>query len=292
VQLLSLTPNAFTAVQEALVEKIADQVVGVFVREAQVASDLMLERERATRAEVEARNVGLQQAAESRELFLSMVSHELKTPLTAIFSFANILARNTTDNLSDRQMQQLRVIQRNSILLNLLINDLLDVTRLESGAFSIVYSDTTVELMVDEVSQNMTPVLDEKNQTLELELSDGSQVITVDRARIVQALSNLVSNASKYSNRDTEIRIKSWINADKCHIEIHDTGIGMSEQELAAIMNPFVRVDSEYVRSVGGTGLGLYIVKSVVNAHGGDITLASTQGEGTVGHLWVPVERL
>ena len=289
-QLLAVRPHAFTSAHEALVEKIADQVVGVFVHEAQVASELMLERERATRAEVEAKNIGLQHAAKSRELFLSMVSHELKTPLTAIFSFANILARNTTDNLSERQMQQLRVIQRNSILLNLLINDLLDGTRLETGSFSVVYSDSTLDSLVDEVVQTMTPITTEKNQKLTVINSAGSQTISVDRTRVVQALCNLVSNASKYSNRDTEITVESWISGGKCHIEIRDSGIGMSEQDLAMIMNPFVRVDSEYVRNVSGTGLGLYIVKSVVDAHGGEISLTSASGEGTVAHIWIPTE--
>ena len=238
--------------------------------------------------ELTAANRDLQELVRNRSEFLSTVSHELKTPLTCIAAFADILNRNGADNLTARQKKHLAVVRRNASRLRVLTNDLLDVSRVHSGTFRIEPKVFDVVALMKELVENFRPTVSERGQRLNLSLPTGPIWINVDPIRISQAVLNLLSNACKYSGRGEQIAVTVNMADDTLELTISDTGMGISNPDQLRLFTSYFRADNAETRAVSGTGLGLVIVKSIIEMHGGTIQLDSEPGQGTTVSIRLP----
>jgi signal transduction histidine kinase len=198
-----------------------------------------------------------------------------------MLAFTEILTRNKQGNLVENQMEYLNILDRNGRRLNVLIGDLLDVSRVDAGTLILDHSDFDATELIDELARSFEPLLEMKSQTLEIKVDDGPLLVTADRERMAQVISNLLSNASKYTPDGGALGIGLWAEADELHFRIRDNGIGISEADQKQLFTSFFRADNEATRAVPGTGLGLVVVKGIVNQHGGDITVQSETGAGT-----------
>jgi two-component system, chemotaxis family, sensor kinase Cph1 len=237
---------------------------------------------------LESENSKLQQINEARSEFLSTVSHELRTPLTSMISFSDIVRRNREGNLSERQMDQLGHISDGGHRLNALIDDLLDVSRSETGHFELELMPFDIGKLLQEVSISSKSIFDEREQSLEVVNLDTTVQIHGDRVRIAQALGNLLTNASKYSGDSAVTTLTVTIESDMVRIEVRDQGIGISASDQVNMFIPFFRANNADTRKESGTGLGLVIAKTIVESHGGRVTLESEEGAGTTVRIYLP----
>jgi signal transduction histidine kinase len=223
----------------------------------------------------------LKVANEAKTRFLATVSHELKTPLTSISAFTDIIKKNRAGNLGERELKQLNVISRNVHRLNLLINDLLDLTRIDAGTLVLENDDFQVSDLLRDMSAMFDPILSRRNQRLTVQDGSSGRWLTGDRDRLEQVVTNLVTNASKFSPEGSAVEMNVDVGEGQLHLAVTDSGVGIPEESQAQIFDAFFRVENEETRSVSGTGVGLYITASVVRLHGGEISVESRFGEGT-----------
>jgi signal transduction histidine kinase len=265
-----------------LLDRVADQIAPA------IQNARMFAQERELRERLDQQNQDLIEAQAARKVFLSTVSHELKTPLTIISGFVDLLKDNAGGNLDEEQVETLGIIRRNASRLSLLINDMLDITRLDAGTFRVDPVDFDAIELVEEVSASFQGILEEKVQALAMDCPGQPIWLRADRNRIAQVVSNLISNASKYSPQGSEIRLSCAVTGERLEISVRDRGIGISPKDQQKLFTPFFRVDNEETRKVSGTGLGLVIAKSIAELHGGEIALESAPGEGTTVRLKLP----
>lgn len=252
---------------------------------------LLLERQKAlqeAQEQINGRNRELTRVNDDRDRFLSTVTHELKTPLTSLLVFADVLSNNRSGKLSPRDIQYLHAIQRNGRRLETLIGDLIDVSNARSGTFKLFYSRFDARAMLDEFRQGFTPVLAEKQQWIELSCEGGHMAVVADRDRLIQVMSNLVANAAKFSPSGTRVRVSASLFNGKLSVSVSDQGPGIPQGEAQQLFQAFHRVDNELGRKVPGTGLGLYVCRIIVGLHGGTIELKSAPGGGTEVAWWIP----
>ncbi len=282
----SLHENVFKADHLEIANQLADQVSGALINA--LSHEAALEAEK-RRAESEARSRELKRIDEGRSLFLSTVSHELKTPLTSLTAFTYLLKKNQTSNLTERQIGQIDAVQRSARRLEVLINDLLDVSHLEAGELTLIM--TTFELgdLASEIASHLKPMYLTKSQSLNVEFRGQEVWVVADRVRIGQVLTNLLTNSSKYSNPETEITLRIVLKGEAVSISVEDHGIGMSSETQSKLFTPFFRSDDEITQSVPGSGLGLSIVKRIIELHDGSVAVTSEPGVGTKVNVLVPI---
>jgi two-component system phosphate regulon sensor histidine kinase PhoR len=285
----SRTASAYSQADLDALEMIAALVAGAVANAGRAAAELDLSEHRDLVLRLEADTRDLQAAREERTHFISNVSHEFKAPLTAVVAFADILARNRERTLTEKQLEHIRTIQRNASRLNLMVTDLLDMTRIDSGTFSLRKSRTDACAIADEVVQGIRPTLARKKQRLVLIKGRDHVPVLADHDRLAQILTNLLDNASKYSEERKELRLSVHVNGEWLHLSVEDQGVGIPPSALADVFRPFFRVDNESTRSVPGTGLGLAIVKRIAEMHGGSVDIKSVPGRGTTVHAALPV---
>jgi signal transduction histidine kinase len=281
----SIDPEAYGAEELELATRIAAQVTNAIANSLLYEQALQLAEEREARARLDAENRELQRINEAKIAFLSTVSHELRTPLTSMMAFTDILKRNKQQNLSEKEISHLEVIRRNGRRLGLLIGDLLDVSRIDAGALKLEMSEFEARELVRELYESFQPLLDRKQQSMALILPDEDVTAFADRDRIAQVVSNLMSNASKYSGESTQTTVKMEADEDMVRISVTDQGIGISEEDQKQLFTSFFRADNEATRSEPGTGLGLVIVKGIIEMHRGQIRIESEIGKGTTVHI-------
>lgn len=211
--------------------------------------------------------------------FVSTVSHELRTPLTSIRGALGLVASGALGELGAEAREMIGVAERNSVRLINLINDILDIERLESGRMEMSPTRTTMKSIIDRSLENVETLADQEGITLEVRSADG--MLLADEDRIVQVLINYLSNAIKFSPRGAAVTVTSeqrdgWI---ECTVE--DRGTGISAEAQRKLFQRFERVDASDSRRRGGTGLGLAISKAIVMHHGGSIGLRSEEGKGS-----------
>lgn len=213
--------------------------------------------------------------------FVSMVSHELRTPLTSIKGYVDLIVDGEAGEINDIQREFLQIVQENSDRLVSLINDMLDISRIESGRVHLKIEPLEIADVVQGVLDTFRTYADQQGVTLHSHIARNLPRVAADRDRVGQVLMNLVSNAIKYSPGGGSVTVAAKRRGDKVHLEVTDTGIGISEENQRQLFTKFFRVDSSLTREIGGTGLGLSIVKSVVELHGGEIWVVSKEGEGS-----------
>lgn len=236
-------------------------------------------------------------ANRSKNEFISFVAHELKNPMTSIRGYTDLLKGGQMGPVSDMQVQFLGTIRTNVDRMTRLVTDLSDVARIESNQLRLELSPIPVQRVIDETLRAIQAQITEKNQTLMMEIEEGLPMIYADHIRMVQVLTNLVSNAHKYTPdggtiwvgaRSESFTDESGKTQDVVHHWVRDTGIGMSPDELQQLFQKFFRTQRGKDMAQG-TGLGLTITKNLVERHGGSIWVESEVGHGTAFHFTVPV---
>jgi signal transduction histidine kinase len=236
------------------------------------------------------RDVSSERAAERMKTeFVHMVSHELRTPLTSINGYVDLFLDGEFGFLSDEQRQYLQVVRNNGSHLLSLINDLLDVARMTSGAVKLERHELELGSLAESVAQTLRPQVDTRKQRLSVDVPGDLPRVLGDPGRVRQILMNLVSNAHKYTPQGGSLVVSARRAGDMVRIDVVDTGIGLSAADQAQLFTRFFRADNPTAKLVGGTGLGLVITRCLVEAHGGEISLASAPGEGSTFSFTLPV---
>ncbi|MBN2026275.1 MAG: GAF domain-containing protein [Actinobacteria bacterium] len=221
--------------------------------------------------------------------FISIVSHELKTPLTSIKGFVRLIAAGRVGPVTGKQRHYLDVVQKQTESLTLLINDLLDLSRIEAGIIEVCRKPLMLSEVIGGVVQQLDNLAHEKHITLRVEMAEDLPMISGDYARLGQVFMNLIHNAIKFTPQGGDIRVKAISTGGHCLVKISDNGIGISAQDLPRIFDKFYQVDSSSTRRQSGTGLGLSISRQLVTAHGGEMWVNSTKGKGTTFSLTLPL---
>lgn len=234
-------------------------------------------------------------AAESsnraKSTFLANMSHELRTPLNAIIGYSEMLEEEARDQSLGDLIPDLQKIQvAGKHLLNL-INDVLDLSKVEAGKIELFIETIEVADLIDDVVSTIQPLIDKNSNRLIIDISRGIGTIESDITRLRQCLFNLLSNACKFT-KDGEIRImvtkESIENKEWFHFSVSDTGIGMTDEQMGRIFDAFSQADLSTTRKFGGTGLGLAITRRLCQRMGGDVSVESKYGEGTTFTVSIP----
>lgn len=220
--------------------------------------------------------------------FVSLVSHELRTPLTSIKGYVDLLLDGDVGEVTEEQAEFLQTVKSNADRLVGLINDLLDVSRIESGKVELHRAPVDLVRLVRSASEALSPQISEKRQELSLDLDVDVLPVLADADRVIQIVTNLVSNAHKYTPAAGRITVRLRSEPGAVRIEIQDDGIGLAPEEQAQLFTKFFRANNRTTQEVGGTGLGLTITRSLVEMHGGEISVTSAPGEGSTFAFTLP----
>jgi len=223
--------------------------------------------------------------------FVSMVSHELRTPLTSVKGYIDLLLDGESGELSAGQQELLHVVQRNTDRLLVLVSDLLEAARLEAGRLDVRTASVDLVPVVNSVVAEMQVQTRERQQQVVVELPSLRPVVIGDPDRLHQILMNLVSNASKYSPIGTTIRITAQRRGDEVAVSVSDQGMGLSADDLHRVFDRFFRAKQPAMLNTTGTGLGLYITRSLVELQGGSMSVDSELGVGSTFTFTVPTAR-
>jgi PAS domain S-box-containing protein len=237
-------------------------------------------------AELREARLAAEAASAAKSDFLSSMSHELRTPLNAILGFAQLLVRDTREPLSARHKQRVEHILKGGEHLLRLINDILDLSRIEAGGISISTEPVSVADVLSEVDRTLQTLA--ARQTVQIEMAplpEGLPMVSADRTRLVQIVMNLGSNAVKYNRVSGTVRFEVSVPDERhVRISVQDTGIGIPADKQAIIFQPFQRAGQE-TGPIEGTGIGLVITKRLATLMQGDVEFESTPGVGS--HFWV-----
>jgi signal transduction histidine kinase len=212
-----------------------------------------------------------------KDEFVSSISHELRTPLTSISGYVELMLEEATD---DDTRAHLVIVERNADRLLALVTDLLFTARLQDGRLELERHEVQLEQLVREAIESARPRAESSAVTLSVELEDVPVLLGED-ARLAQLLDNLISNAIKFTPAHGKVTVRLRATGDTVCLEVTDTGIGISDAERERLFERFFRSQGALERQIPGTGLGLYISKAIVEAHGGRIAVQSAEGEGT-----------
>ncbi|HLF18963.1 MAG TPA: GAF domain-containing sensor histidine kinase [Candidatus Omnitrophota bacterium] len=224
--------------------------------------------------------------------FISAVSHELRTPLTSIKGYAAILITGKLGEIPEKVKERLEKINLHSDNLVNLINELLDISRIESGRVEMKMTEHDLRQTAENVHDLLTPQMKNKNINWELNVDKNVPNMIYDSSQVERIFINLVGNAVKFTPENGTISVKATWDKEKDLVEIgvSDTGIGIPEDDLGKLFSEFFRVDNKINQNVKGTGLGLALAKKIVEAHHGEIWVTSTVNQGTTFHFTLPVK--
>jgi PAS domain S-box-containing protein len=224
-----------------------------------------------------------QAATRAKSEFLAKMSHELRTPLNAIIGFTELMIEDKNDPPIERRARRLEKVHRNAKNLLSLINDILDISKVEAGKLSIDCEPIDVPELINEAVESAQPLVRSDRVDLRLHISDelrSRRHWRADGVRLRQVITNLLSNAAKFTESG-HIEVRAALEEEQLRIDVEDTGIGIAENDLALIFEEFQQVDSSSTRRAGGTGLGLSICRKLCRMMGGDVTATSRLGEGS-----------
>lgn len=227
---------------------------------------------------------------EEKTRFVAQVSHELKTPLTSVIAFTDILSKKSKTAMSSRQSQHLSIIKRNAEYLRLLVDDLIDMSQLETGNLKMEHEEVNLHKLLSDLQMSFGPIVESKQQTIEIEPFRNSFVLVGDQLRLLQVMSNVIANASKYSDAKTKIVVSVNTNVDTVSISVQDQGYGMTSEEKTKAFDKFYRGSSPQIQQQSGTGIGLAVSKSIVKAHGGSIRMEDAVPMGTRVIIQLPID--
>ena len=237
-----------------------------------------------------ARAVEHAQAADlAKSAFLATMSHELRTPLNSIIGFTGILLQGLVGPLNDEQKKQLGMVRESSSHLLDLINDVLDISKIEAGQLEVSRNPFDLGACLEKCMHGVRPLAAKRGLRLDLDLPTGIGAISSDRRRVEQVFINLLSNAIKFTEAG-DVRVTVVVTDSDVEIQVRDTGIGIRPEDLAKLFRPFRQVDTGLTRKYDGTGLGLSISKRLIELLGGQIRVESEPGKGSMFAFSLPLE--
>lgn len=256
-------------------------------------------------------NRQLEQASQLKSEFLASMSHELRTPLNSILGFADLLLRQNAGPLTSRQTNYVQLINSSGQHLLQLINDILDLSKIEAGKAELDLQPVSIQSLCNECLKMVQPRADKKRLTLLLQLDYRIDQAMLDERRTRQMVINLLSNAVKFTPEGGEVKLSSRlsygtniqsdyrpdispVNASTPYLclEVEDSGIGIPEERWHLLFSSFQQVDASLARKHEGTGLGLVLTKRLAELHGGTVSLQSTVGKGSIFRVWLPLTEM
>ncbi|MBU4149110.1 MAG: GAF domain-containing sensor histidine kinase [Candidatus Omnitrophica bacterium] len=276
-----------------LLSVLASQI-GTAIENAMLYTELYnshqdLERRvRERTAELAKLNEALKRLNKAKSNFVSAVSHELRTPLTSIKGYASILMAGKLGQVSPAQKERLEKIDKHSNDLAHLINDLLDIARIESGRVQMAIKETSIKEVLDSVIDIITPQVKDKEISLKLSNKSKGNKVMADQGQMERVFLNLLSNAIKFTPEKGKINISVKDKDGFVEFGVEDSGMGIPRYDLEKVFEEFFRSDNAQNQGVKGTGLGLSLVKQIVEAHGGTIWVESELGKGAKFSFTVP----
>lgn len=230
-------------------------------------------------------------ASRAKTQFLASMSHELRTPLNAVIGFSEILNRELFGALGEaRYRDYARLIHESGEHLLNVVNGILDMSKIEAGKFKIVKEPFDVASLVNSCCDIMRHTAEQKSLTLEVDVAPAIPELAADKRACKQMLLNVIANAIKFTEPGGWVRVSAKVDGQNVMLAVSDNGIGIADQDLPKLGNPFVQADSSYNRSHEGAGLGLSVVKGLVRLHGGTLELTSKLGEGTTATIMLPLD--
>jgi signal transduction histidine kinase len=234
------------------------------------------------------------EAAESadrlKSAFLATMSHELRTPLNSIIGFSGVLEQELAGPLNEEQKKQLAMVSESAEHLLALINDVLDISKIEAGQLKVEAGPVEVRPLLEKAVRTVKPLAEAKNLALDLEIDPKAETVIADSRRAGQVLLNLLSNAIKFTDEGS-VRVRCTVEGAMVRISVTDTGIGIQKEYLERLFKPFTQIETGLSRKYEGTGLGLSISRRLVNLMGGEITVESEPGRGSTFSFTLPRER-
>lgn len=235
-------------------------------------------------------NQRAEEATRLKSEFLSTMSHELRTPLNAIIGYSGIISSGMSGTVDEKSMRMIKRIQDSGQHLLMLINNILDISKIEAGRLTIVRDKTYVRDVTDGLQEQLQVLADKKQIAFDISVDDSvPDYLMIDSERVTQIMINLLSNAIKFTEEGSVKLDMKWQHGN-LNMKASDTGIGIPAHSLEYIFDEFRQVDGSSKRNVGGTGLGLSIVRKFAEAMDGTVTVESTLGEGTVFTVVIPAE--
>ena len=224
----------------------------------------------------------LEKASRLKSEFLAAMSHELRTPLNVIIGYSSLMRERIYGELSDAQDETLQKVYSTSQHLLALINDVLDLSKIEAGKMPLHIEEVDLGAMISELSETVMPMVRKKNLEYVTHVAEKVPHIITDRTKLKQILLNLLSNAIKFTSKGTvDVRVQLTRTKKRVQITVTDTGIGIKPEHVDVIFDDFRQLDQSHTREYGGTGLGLSITKNLLALLGGMVTVESTFGEGS-----------
>jgi len=224
-----------------------------------------------------------------KDHFVSVVSHELKTPITPLKIQTELLLEGKLGGLNEKQKKSLEMIVRNMDRLNELIDDILELSRIQSGRLKLEPKETDLKGLFKDVFEIMKPYADKKKINLKMNIEEGLPKTRIDRQKIREVVINLMHNAVKFTDPKGIIEVNAKKHDDKIMLSVKDNGIGIKPNDQKKIFEPFFQTETSLERTTTGTGVGLSIVKGIVEAHQGKIWLRSALGKGTTFYVSLPI---
>jgi PAS domain S-box-containing protein len=229
-------------------------------------------------------------ANKTKSQFLANMSHELRTPLNSVIGFSQILKKNRSNHLDDKEIKYTSNILKSGTHLLNLINDILDLSKIEAGKMELDCEKFNLYTVFSEIESIISPQAQKKSIGLEISKPVGIE-INADKSKTKQIIFNLLSNAIKFTDENGKVSMSAEeIDRDWVEITVKDTGIGIPADKLDKIFNPFMQADVSTSRKYGGTGLGLPLVKEYAEMHGGEIRVESEVGKGSTFTFTIPLK--
>ena len=263
------------------------ELSNVFKIQLKALKDGIIEKQEAYKT-IKEQNERILEADKAKNEFLANISHELRTPLNSILGFSDILSTKRCGDLNQKQEEYINDIKISATHLLGMINEVLDMSKLEANAMKLVKSTFPIKRAVEEVCNILLPLAQKKNVKLEVTMQHAFDVFA-DYQKIQQILYNLVSNAIKYSPENDQVDIVLTTNEKTFKIAVHDNGIGIDPKYHGKIFAKFVQMDSAYTKKESSTGLGLTITKELAELHGGKVSVISEVNNGSTFIVEIPM---
>lgn len=264
--------------------------VNARTRELQKSNEEMEERIRERTAQLAEAMERAQDADRTKSAFLATMSHELRTPLNSIIGFTGIILRERVGPLNEEQKKQLNMVRNSSQHLLALINDVLDISKIEAGQLQLVPEDIRLDQIIEKAVHSVQPLAEKKGLELVSDTSRKIGIVTGDPRRTEQVLLNLLSNAIKFTDTGS-VKIACEPGDSTVTVKVIDTGIGIKAEDFEKVFQTFQQIDTGLNRSYEGTGLGLPISKRLVELMGGELNVTSVWGSGSTFSFTLPKKR-